>query len=129
MAGGPVPAREYTSFDDYLENQSETCRSALRELRSIIMDAVPVAGETINYNIPAFQLVPGGKRDQQVMIAGFRRHVGLYPHPATIKHFEEHLSIYTSGKGSVQFPITEPLPRELIREMIRYTKALLDGGL
>ena len=66
--------------------------------------------------------------EQQIMIAGYKNHVGLYPHPSTMKHFEQRLTDYKRGKGSVQFPVSEPLPRELIIEMVRYRKALLDAS-
>ena len=117
----------YERFDDYVNDQPAACREALRELRAIILEAAPDAAETFNYGIPAFTLIDGGKREEQIMIAGYRKHVGLYPHPTTIEQFHTELSQYTKGKGSVQFPLTEPLPRELIREMVRYRRLLVRG--
>jgi uncharacterized protein YdhG (YjbR/CyaY superfamily) len=110
----------YKTFDEYLKDQKEPCREALKELRQIILDVVPDTEELFNYNIPAFTLVPGGKREQQIMIAGYKKHVGLYPHPDTMEHFESRLTPYKRGKGSVQFPLNEALPKELITEMIGY---------
>jgi uncharacterized protein YdhG (YjbR/CyaY superfamily) len=120
--------KDNPEFEAYVRSQPEACRDALRDLRRIILEAVPIAGETFNYNIPAFQLTEGGKREQQIMIAGYAKHVGLYPHPTTMEHFEEHLSAYKRGKGSVQFPVHEPLPGKLIADMIRYRKSLLDAS-
>lgn len=60
------------------------------------------------------------------MIAGYKKHVGLYPHPTTMEKFTEELKDYKQGKGSVQFPIDKPLPCELIVDMIKFRKRLID---
>lgn len=59
------------------------------------------------------------------MIAGYKKHVGLYPHPITMQKFDSELSEYKRAKGSVQFPLDRPLPGELIIRMIKYRKGLL----
>ncbi|EIM78729.1 hypothetical protein A3SI_01616 [Nitritalea halalkaliphila LW7] len=59
------------------------------------------------------------------MIAGYKNHLGLYPHPTTIEKFNKKLKEYRKGKGSVQFPINKPLPEELIIKMIEYRLNLL----
>lgn len=116
----------YSNFEEYLQDQSEEARKGLQKLRKLILQAAPEAEELINYNIPAFSLVPGGKRDQQIMIAGFRKHLGLYPHPLVMEAFEDELTAYRKGKGSVQFPLRDPLPAELILRMVRFRKDQLD---
>lgn len=78
-----------------------------------------------NYGIPAFSLIDGGKREEQIMIAGYKKHVGLYPHPTTMEHFDKELSVYKKGKGSVQFPLKEDLPKELVVEMVKYRYELI----
>ncbi len=82
--------------------------------------------ELLNYNIPAYTLTENGKRAEQIMIAGYKKHVGLYPHPTTIEKFDAELSEYKRAKGSVQFPLNKPLPKELIEKMIRYRMELLN---
>lgn len=74
-------ASKCETVDEYIESQPAKARKAFITLRECIHRAVPGVGELINYNIPAFTLVPGGKRDEQVMIAGYAHHVGFYPHP------------------------------------------------
>ena len=113
-------AEKFNSATDYFNAQPEKTRLALIELRRCILEIVPDAAELLNYNIPAYALIEGGKRDQQIMIAGYKKHVGLYPHPTTMEKFECELEGYKRGKGSVQFPLDEPLPTELIKRMIRY---------
>ncbi|MDH5414502.1 MAG: DUF1801 domain-containing protein, partial [Flavobacteriaceae bacterium] len=75
-----------------------------------------------NYKVPAFTLVPGGKRDQQIMMAGYAKFVGFYPFPTTIEEFSDELLDYKQGKGSVQFPLNRPLPKDLIIRMVKYRK-------
>ncbi|KAA3656967.1 MAG: DUF1801 domain-containing protein [Calditrichaeota bacterium] len=115
----------FTTVDAYIERQLEATKLKLQELRACIRKAAPDAIELINYNIPAFALVQPGKRDQQIMMAGYARHVGLYPHPTVMEHFAEELKGYKQGKGSVQFPLDQPLPEPLIIKMVQYRKKLL----
>lgn len=110
-------------IDKYILKHPKEVQNALQELRSYIKMAVPEAMEMINYKILAFALIPGGKRDQQIMIAGHKKHVGFYPHPITIEKFANELKAYKFAKGSVQFPIGKPLPKELILRMVRYRLA------
>lgn len=109
----------------YLNTLSPESRSKLIQLRELILDEIPDAEEKINYQIPAYALQKGGKRDQQIMIAGFAQHVGLYPHPSTIAKFENELKAYKYGKGSVQFPLQAELPKDLIRAMLRYRLSII----
>ncbi|OGG94875.1 MAG: hypothetical protein A2527_05065 [Candidatus Lambdaproteobacteria bacterium RIFOXYD2_FULL_50_16] len=112
--------RHYKTFDEYVLDQPKASQEALAQLRAIILEVIPEAEELINYNIPAFALTKGAKREHQIMIAGYKKHVGLYPHPTTIEHFQDQLRPYKNAKGSVQFPLHEPLPKELIQRMIQY---------
>ncbi len=105
--------------DAYISTQPSETQRALEELRSYIWQVAPQVSELMNYNIPAFALVEGGKRDKQIMIAGYSKHVGFYPHPATIETFSEQLSEYKFAKGSVQFPLNKPIPKELVMAMVK----------
>ena len=112
----------FETMDDYIGNQPEDVQNVLQELRSIIKEAAPDATEVLNYKIPCFTLVPGGKRDQQIMMAGYAKFVGFYPFPTTLATFSDQLKDYKQGKGSVQFPLNQPLPKELIRKMVQFRK-------
>lgn len=116
---------EFKSVQGYFDLQPEKTREALIKLKECIFKSVPTATELLNYNIPAYALIEGGKREQQIMIAGYKKHVGLYPHPTTMERFEEELKGYKKGKGSVQFPLDKPLPINLIQRMIKYRMDLL----
>lgn len=116
---------QFKTVEDYIESQPEDTKIALVALRSCILEAAPDATEMFNYGIPAFALVPGGTREQQIMIAGYKKHVGLYPHPTVMEHFDKELAAYKKGKGSVQFPLNEELPKELIVRMVKYRLKML----
>ena len=117
---------KFTSVQEYFDAQAEQTRKRLLELKECILKAAPHATELFNYNIPAYALVEGGKREQQIMIAGYKKHVGLYPHPTTMEKFDSELKEYKRGKGSVQFPLDKPLPKDLIARMIKYRMELLN---
>lgn len=122
MSGSNV----YKTVDDYIESQPEAAKQALKELRTCILEAALDAIEMFNYNIPAFALVKSGKRDQQILMVGYKNHIGFYPRPTVMEHFSNDLKGYKQGKGSVQFPVDKPLPKELIIKMVKYRKRLLD---
>lgn len=124
--GGAMP--EFATIDDYIANQPEGTQKVLLELRALIRESAPNAAEILNYKIPAFQLIPDGKRDKQIMMAGYAKFVGFYPFPSTMKKFESELTKYKQGKGSVQFPLNQPLPQDLIRRMIKYRLSELEGS-
>ena len=86
------------------------------------MKAVPNATELFNYDIPAFALVKGGKRDKQIMIAGFKNFVGFYTGTNILEHFSKELATYKVGKASVQFPNKTTLPEDLIVKIVRFKK-------
>lgn len=115
------------TVEDYFDHQPEETRNFLLEIRRCILKVNPNATELFNYHIPSYTLVEGGKREQQIMIAGYKKHVGFYPHPTTIEKFDKELSEYKKGKGSVQFPLNKPLPLDLIEEMVRYRMELVHG--
>jgi len=106
--------------DTYIAAQPPETQRALEELRSCIWQAAPGASELMNYDIPAFALVEGGKRDKQIMIAGYPKHVGFYPHPDVIEAFAGRLAAYKFAKGSIQFPSNKPIPKTLVIEMVKF---------
>ncbi len=113
------------AVQEYFNKVPEASRLRLMELRDIILEALPETEEVMNYGVPAYTLVPGGKRDQQVMIGGFKHHIGLYPHPSVIEAFKHRLAAYKLTPGTIQFPLTEPLPGKLITEMLHYRRKML----
>ena len=102
-------------MDEYINAFPEDVRTILNELRQTIKDVAPEAEETINYQIPTFTL-----NGNLVHFAAFENHIGFYPTPSGMEAFKNELSGYKGAKGSVQFPINEPLPLPLIRRIVEY---------
>lgn len=104
------------SIDEYIAGFPPETQKVLEELRALIKASAPDATETISYAIPTFDL--NGKH--LVHFAGYERHVGLYPAPSGLEAFKKDLKPYKSGKGSVQFPLGQPLPKDLIRRIVEF---------
>jgi uncharacterized protein YdhG (YjbR/CyaY superfamily) len=124
-----MSTKKFKTVDEYIENQPDNTRRTLLALRVIIMQAVPDATELFNYDIPAYALVKGGKRDKQIMIAGYKTFVGFYTGTGVLEHFSKELASYKVGKASVQFPSNQPLPKALIIEIIKFkNRNLIDSS-
>lgn len=102
-------------IDSYIQAQREEVRPLLQELRAVIRAAAPEATERMAYAIPTFFL-----NGNLVHFAAFANHIGLYPGPEGIVAFAEELGRYKSAKGSVQFPLSEPLPLDLVRRIVEF---------
>ena len=124
---GPMP--DFATIDDYIASQPPEVQKILQELRGIIKEAAPDAEEILNYKVPSFTLVPGGKREHQIMIAGYAKFVSFYPFPSTITQFAEDLKDFKLGKGSVQFPLNKPLPKDLIFKMVQFRSNEISNNL
>jgi len=103
------------SIDDYIARFPAETRKVLEEVRAVIRAAAPEATETISYEIPTFDL-----NGHLVHFAGYEHHVGFYPTSSGIVAFKEELIPYKTGKGSVQFPLGQPLPTGLIRRVVEF---------
>jgi len=108
----------FVSIDEYIATFPEEIQKILEELRATIKAAAPDAEEKINYQMPTFAL-----KGNLVHFAAYKNHIGFYPAPSGIQAFTNELSIYTSAKGSVRFPIDEPLPLELISKIVKFRVA------
>lgn len=106
------------NIDEYIAAFPEDIQVMLAELRATIQAAAPAAEEKISYQMPTFAL-----NGNLVHFAAFKNHIGLYPAPTGLEAFQEELSVYKTGKGSVQFPIDQPLPLDLIRKIVQYRVA------
>jgi len=104
-----------TTIDEYIKVFPKATRDRLAEIRKIIREEAPEASEKIAYRMPTFVL--GGNL---IHFAGYERHIGIYPTPSGIEAFKAELDAYKNAKGSVQFPLDEPLPTDLIRRIVRF---------
>jgi uncharacterized protein YdhG (YjbR/CyaY superfamily) len=107
--------QEYTSIDEYIRLFPEHTRKKLREMREVIREQAPQAQERISYRMPAFFL-----NGNLVYFAAYAKHIGFYPTASGIRAFKSNLSKYKYAKGSVQFPLEEPLPIKLIKKIVKF---------
>ncbi|WKW46667.1 DUF1801 domain-containing protein [Myroides sp. JBRI-B21084] len=119
----------FACVDDYINNQSKESQIILHELRSLIKEVAPEAIELPNYKVPSFTLIPGSKPAQQLMIVAYAKHVSFYPFQATIDHFTNELKGFDLGKGTVKFKLNQPLPKELIKQMVAIRKDEIQNSL
>lgn len=104
------------SVDDYIANYPEEVQGILNQIRTIIKNTVPEAVESISYGMPGYKT--HGK--PLVYFAAFKNHIGFYATPAGQIAFAAELSGYKQGKGSVQFPLHQPIPFDLIKKMVAF---------
>jgi uncharacterized protein YdhG (YjbR/CyaY superfamily) len=103
------------NIDEYIAGFPQDVQGKLQAVRMTIRDAAPEAEETINYAIPTFKLY-----GNLVHFAAFKKHIGFYPAPSGIERFKDELAGYEQAKGSVQFPLNQPIPYDLISRIVRF---------
>ncbi|MCL5961977.1 MAG: DUF1801 domain-containing protein [Chloroflexi bacterium] len=107
-----------TTIDEYISQFPEDVQRILVKIRAVIKESAPEAVEKISYQMPAFYL-----NGSLVWFGAHKHHIGFYPTGAGIEAFKEELSAYKSAKGSVQFPLDEPTPYELISKIVKFKVA------
>lgn len=103
------------NIDEYIARFPAPVQALLKELRATIKKAAPEAEETISYQMPTFVL-----KGNLVHFAAYKNHIGFYPAPSGIEHFKKELSGFKSAKGSVQFPLDQPVPYQLVSEIVKF---------
>lgn len=102
-------------IDFYIANADPSVQSRLHEIRALISELVPEASEKMSYKMPTFYL-----NGNLVHFAIFPNHLGFYPGPSGVAFVADELKAagYKFAKGSIQFPLNQPLPVELIRKIV-----------
>lgn len=106
---------DYKSIDQYISNFPISTQKILEELRAIIRESAPAASEKISYQIPTFF-----QNGNLVHFAAYENHIGFYPGASVIQAFGNELRNYKTAKGSIQFPIDQPIPLELIKKIVKF---------
>jgi len=105
-----------TTTDEYIAGFPGDIQLILNQVRATIKQAAPDAEESTAYGMPAYKL--NGK--PLVYFAGFKNHIGFYATPSGHSEFAKELSKYKQGKGSVQFPLNQPIPYDLIAQIVEF---------
>lgn len=103
------------NVDDYIAQFPASTQKILQQVRKTIQKAAPKAEEVISYGMPTYKM---GK--VIVHFAGYENHIGVYATPEAHTEFATQLKNYKQGKGSVQFPIHEPMPLKLIEDIVKF---------
>ncbi len=107
---------QFKTIDEYINAFPKEVRTVLQTLRQTIKEEAPDAEETIKYGMPTFTL-----HGNLVYFGAWKKHIGFYPITAAMEASIQELSAYkTSGKGTIQFPLNQPLPLPLIRKIVQF---------
>ncbi|PSL48321.1 uncharacterized protein YdhG (YjbR/CyaY superfamily) [Chitinophaga niastensis] len=102
-------------IDEYIAGFPKEIQIILEQVRATIKKAAPDATEKISYAMPAFAL-----KGNLVYFAAFKNHIGFYPLPIVDEALKKEISVYKTGKGSIQFPLNQPMPLGLITKIVKY---------
>lgn len=103
------------TIDEYIANFPDDIQKILQKIRKTIKKAAPDAQEKIGYGMPTLTL-----NGNLVHFAAFKNHIGFYPTPSGTEKFKKEIASYKSAKGSIQFPLDEPIPYELITKIVDF---------
>jgi uncharacterized protein YdhG (YjbR/CyaY superfamily) len=112
-------AVKFATIDEYIGSFPVEVQAVLEEVRRRIRGALPAAQEVIRYDIPTFRI--NGKN--VVHFAGWKQHMSIYPVPAGDEALQREIEPYRAGKGTLKFPLDQPIPYRLIERVA----ALLAG--
>jgi len=107
---------QFSTIDEYINSFPPNMQEVLQMLRQMIKEEAPEAKETIKYGMPTFTL-----HGNLVYFAAWKKHIGFYPITSEMEAAIAELADYkTSGKGTIQFPLSQPLPLPLIRQIVGF---------
>ena len=106
---------KHNTVDQYINSFPRAKQALLQDIRKVILESAAKAEEGISYQMPTYKY-----NGVLLSFAAFENHIGLYPTPSGIENFKIELAKYKAAKGSVQFPLNEPIPFELIRKITKF---------
>jgi uncharacterized protein YdhG (YjbR/CyaY superfamily) len=108
-------ATKIEDVDGYIAGFPQATQKLLKQVRATIKKAAPKADEMISYMMPAYKF-----HGALVYFGGYEHHIGFYPGAAGVANFTKEIAGYKYAKGSIQFPIDEPLPLALITKIVAF---------
>ena len=106
----------FLNVDAYIASFPPDIQMLLDDVRSTVKKAAPGANEGISYGVAAYHY----NGQPVIYFGGFKKHIGIYATPEAQQEFKEELSDYKQGKGSVKFPLSQPLPLPLITRIVKF---------
>ena len=107
---------KFTTMDEYIASFPKNVQIILEKIRQTIRKTAPGAAEAISYQIPTFKL----NGSNLVHFAAWKDHIGFYATPSGNAAFKKELAQYKMAKGSIQFPLDEPIPYDLMTKIIKF---------
>ncbi|HRX11129.1 MAG TPA: DUF1801 domain-containing protein [Draconibacterium sp.] len=107
--------KTFANINEYISQFPEEIQVKLEQIRETIQQAAPEAKEAISYGMPTFVL-----NGNLVHFAAYKNHIGFYPAPTGIDAFINELAVYRSGKGTIQFPVDQPIPFDLVKRVVEF---------
>lgn len=108
---------DFKSVDEYVASQPEAVRGILERVRSTIRKAVPGAEEVISYKMPTYKLHGGAV----LYFAVWKQHYSLYAATeSVVAAFKDELASYEINKGTIRFPLSQPVPAKLIGRIVKF---------
>ncbi len=107
--------KEYKNVDEYVASFLEATQLLLEELRELILTTVPDVEERISYGMPSYKW-----KGILVYFGAYAKHIGFYPTGSGVAPFTNELSTYKCSKGTIQLPLNQVLPLDLIRKIVLF---------
>lgn len=107
--------KKYQDIDEYIADYPKDVQKILNKIRATIKKAAPKAEEAISYQIPTFNF-----HGYLIYFAAYKNHIGVYPAPRGVEKFKKDLARYGAGKGTLRFPLDEPIPYDLITKIVEF---------
>ncbi len=109
------PQKGFKTVDEYIASFPQKVQAALQQVRQTIKETAPQTKEVISYSMPAFK-----QKGILVWFAAFKNHIGFFPKVSAMEAFKDKLSGYQTSKGTIRFPLDEPIPVDLVREIVKF---------
>ena len=103
------------NIDEYIAGYPADTQQILQKIRAIVHETAPEAQETISYQVPTFTL-----KGNLVHFAAFKSHISFFPASSGVEKFKNELEGYKTSKGTIQFPLGQPIPYDLIRQIVLF---------
>jgi uncharacterized protein YdhG (YjbR/CyaY superfamily) len=103
------------NIDEYIAGYPADIQQILQKIRTIVHETAPEAQETISYQVPTFTL-----KGNLVHFAAFKSHISFFPASSGVEKFKNELEGYKTSKGTIQFPLGQPIPYDLIRRIVLF---------
>jgi uncharacterized protein YdhG (YjbR/CyaY superfamily) len=109
--------QDFENIDAYIAAAPENAAAAMREVRALVHELVPETTERISYHIPLFEL--NGRR--LTYMAAYKAHIGMYGIAGVSEAFGDRVAAYINDKGTLRFPLKEPMPLDLIAGIVKFS--------